>query len=104
MSSKAPPTELLEKPKTVPEDFEEEPAKKRYPGCQPSHLGKKRKGFGWVDRYEILRLQQCCQCGSINFIKELLRIQRQQVAQLVKRPIEVLECKRYHYHCQCAEC
>jgi transposase len=37
---------------------------KRKPGGQPGHQGKTRKGFGRVDRFEILRPQECKCCGQ----------------------------------------
>ena len=55
-SSQPPSTDLLKKPekaKEQPEGTAEAP--KRKPGGQLGHLGKTRKGFGRVDRYEIRR-------------------------------------------------
>ena len=101
-SSKPPSTGLLKKPERAPQTNEEGKAIKRRPGGQPGHAGKTRKGFGRVDRYEILRPQQCSRCGSVNLRAEPLRVERQQVAQLVERPIEVVEYQRHH--CQCEEC
>ncbi len=101
-SSKPPSTELLKKTEHAPKTNKEGKAKQRRPGGQPGHMGKTRKGFGRVERYEILRPQQCSRCGSVNLSAEPLRVDRQQVAQLVERPIEVVEYQRYH--CQCEEC
>lgn len=67
-SSKPPSTDLIqksEKPKTKTEASSEE---KRKPGGQPGHPGKTRKGFGRVDRYEVLRPQICPQCGGEEFL------------------------------------
>ncbi|NEN94049.1 MAG: hypothetical protein F6J94_19555 [Moorea sp. SIO1F2] len=39
---------------------------KRKPGGQPGHKGKTRKGFGRVDRCEMLRPLQCSICGVVS--------------------------------------
>jgi transposase len=75
---------------------------KRKPGGQPGHQGKTRKGFGRVDRFEILRPQMCKCCGQREFHSEPIKIETQQVAQLVERPIEIVEYQRYT--CICSEC
>jgi transposase len=41
---------------------------KRKPGGQPGHPGRTRKGFGRVDRLEILRPQFCDCCGQASFV------------------------------------
>ena len=101
-SSKPPSLDLLkksEKPKDAKEAAE---SGKRKPGGQPGHLGRTRKGFGRVDRYEILRPEYCPDCGSDRFIEQPVSVQHQQVARLVERPIEVVEYQRQT--CQCARC
>ena len=102
-SSKPPSTDLLKKPEKAAlqlENTAEEP--KRRPGGQPGHEGKTRKGFGRVDRYEILRPEICLNCGSLEFSQQPVATQVQQVAQLVERPIEVVE---YQQHvCECRRC
>ena len=75
---------------------------KRKPGGQPGHPGSTRKGFGRVDRYEILRPIQCSDCQATSFETEPVQIDSQQVAQLVERPIEIVEYQRLH--CQCRRC
>lgn len=102
-SSKPPSSDLLKKPENQkPQGEPEAVTPKRKPGGQPGHEGKTRKGFGRVDRYEILRPQVCTVCGYTEFSSEPVRIERQQVAQLVERPIEIVE---YHRHkCQCQNC
>ena len=75
---------------------------KRKPGGQPGHPGKTRKGFGRVDQYELLRPDICPNCGSLEFSQQPVAIQVQQVAQLVERPIEVVEYQRQS--CQCVHC
>ena len=55
-SSKPPSGDILKKSEKKPESSDgESQAPKRKPGGQPGHPGKTRKGFGRVDRWEILR-------------------------------------------------
>jgi len=103
-SSKPPSTDLLkksEKEKEVPAETENT-SRRRKPGGQPGHQGQTRKGFGRVDRYEILKPQTCPNCGSQEWKGKRVQIDTQQVAQLVARPIEIVEYQRHH--CQCAHC
>jgi len=102
-SSKPPSSDLLKKSEKKLEaqtEFRETP--KRKPGGQPGHPGKTRKGFGRVDRFEILRPQVCRCCGQGEFSGEPIKIDTQQVAQLVESPIEIVEYQRYT--CICSEC
>ena len=102
-SSKPPSTDLLKKPEfKLPETEAEAPSPKRKPGGQPGHTGKTRKGFGRVDRYEILRSEVCLCCGQTAFVDEPVKIEKHQVAQLVERPIEIVEYQRHT--CQCQHC
>src|SRR4028119_1982540 len=101
-SSKPPSSALLKKSEKKLEaqiEFRETP--KRKPGGQPGHPGKTRKGFGRVDRFEILRPECCCCCGT-GFFKEPIKIETQQVAQLVEPPIEIVEYQRHT--CVCEHC
>ena len=75
---------------------------KRKPGGQPGHKGKTRKGFGRVDRCEMLRPLQCSTCGVSLEETTSIKVETLQVAQLVERPIEIVEYQRHH--CQCSEC
>jgi transposase len=103
-SSKPPSTDLLkksEKEKPAP-STEKKKSPKRKPGGQPGHQGKTRKGFGRVDRYEITRPENCPHCDSQKLKPEAVKIEKNQVAQLVERPIEIVEYQRHH--CQCQEC
>jgi transposase len=102
-SSKPPSSDLLKKTENKQQDKPGEgEAPKRKPGGQPGHQGKTRKGFNRVDRFEILRPQLCSCCGSTEFIKEPIKIETQQAAQLVECPIEIVE---YHRHtCVCDRC
>jgi transposase len=102
-SSKPPSGDILKKSENKQEEkSEESETPKRKPGGQPGHPGKTRKGFGRVDRFEILRPQVCRCCGNKEFHAEPRKIETQQVAQLVDRPIEIVEYQRYT--CICREC
>jgi transposase len=54
-SSKPPSSDLIQKSETAKVDNSKESKSqpKRKPGGQPGHIGKTRKGFGRIDRYEI---------------------------------------------------
>jgi transposase len=102
-SSKPPSGDILKKTENKPENqaFESE-TPKRKPGGQPGHPGKTRKGFSRVDRVEILRPQECSYCGQREFGAKPIKIETQQVAQLVNKPIEIVEYQRYT--CICSKC
>ena len=51
-SSKPPSTDLLRKSEKEGEKAQQK--KKRKPGGQPGHKGKTRKGFGRIDKEEVL--------------------------------------------------
>lgn len=102
-SSKPPSGDLLKKSEKKPEDNQEErETRKRKPGGQPGHRGKTRKGFGRVDRVEILRPEFCDCCGLTSLSGAPIKVEAQQVAQLVERPIEIVEYHRYT--CVCQQC
>ena len=102
-SSKPPSSDLLKKPENKKQESSPiQDSPKRRPGGQPGHPGKTRKGFGRVDRYEILRPQVCTACGYTEFATESVKVEKQQVAQLVERPIEIVEYQRHS--CQCEHC
>jgi transposase len=98
-SSKPPSGDILKKTENRQEESERP---KRKPGGQPGHPGKTRKGFGRVDRFEILRPQVCGCCGQKELFGEPIKIETQQVAQLVASPIEIVEYQRYT--CVCGKC
>lgn len=102
-SSKPPSSDLLKKSEKKKSQSElEADSPQRKPGGQPGHEGKTRKGFERVDRYLVLRPQVCVSCGQTAFATEPVKVEKQQVAQLVARPIEIVE---YHRHsCQCQHC
>jgi transposase len=98
-SSKPPSSDLikkLEKPTVKPSE-----AQKKKPGGQLGHQGKTRKGFGRVDRCEVIYPEVCQVCGSSE-LSEAINYQRQQVACLVAKPIEIIEYQTAK--CQCLEC
>lgn len=102
-SSKPPSSDLLQKSeKKKPKIEQQKNTAKRKPGGQPGHVGKTRKGFDRVDRYEILRPQRCRSCGNTEFEIDPVQVKSQQVAQLVERPIEIVEYRRHS--CQCQDC
>jgi transposase len=97
-SSKPPSTDLLKKSEKQKSVTEKESPKKK-PGGQPGHQGKTRKGFGRIDRYEISHPETCRHCGSQQLNSEAVKVETYQVAQLVERPIEIVEYQRHHCHC-----
>ncbi len=94
-----PSSDLLKKS----EKKKETEKKKRKPGGQPGHQGKTRKGFGRVERIEILKAEQCINCGQQLHSVEAVKIETQQVAQLVAKPIEIVEYQRHHIRCDCCQ-
>jgi transposase len=98
-SSQPPSLDLIQKSEKAKEQAEEEQKKK--PGGQAGDQGKTRKGFGRVDRYCISQPEVCQWCGSRE-LSEAIGIQRQQVACLVAKPIEVVEYQTQS--CKCLEC
>jgi transposase len=104
-SSKPPSQDIIkksEKKKSTEEMSAGEP--KRKPGGQPGHEGKTRKGFGRVDRIEILHPEVCLHCGGIDLMSDISTVEIQQVAQFVANPIEIVEYHRHQYEClQCGK-
>jgi hypothetical protein len=50
-----------------------------------------RKEFGGVDRFEILGPQVCGWCAQGELFSELIKMETQQVGELVDMPIEIVE-------------
>jgi len=101
-SSKPPSGDIHKKrenKKAPPQEESDHP--KRKPGGQPGHQGKTRKGFGRIDRYEILRPTDCIYCGQKAFATVAVKVEKHCVAQLVERPIEVVEYQRQTCVCEC---
>ncbi|MHC5772121.1 MAG: IS66 family transposase [Nostoc sp.] len=102
-SSKPPSGDILKKSETKKSPLPEESNQpKKKPGGQPGHQGQTRKGFGRVDRYEILRPTDCLCCGHKAFAPVAVKVEKHTVAQLVERPIEVVEYQRHT--CVCERC
>ena len=84
-SSKPPSSDLIQKSETAKVDnskeseSESESQPKRKPGGQPGHIGKTRKGFGRVDRYQISTPEYCEHCGSPE-LSDAIGYSKQQVA------------------------
>lgn len=78
-SSKPPSGDILKKSENKQHQSDgDSQAPKRKPGGQPGHPGKTRKGFGRVDRVEILRPEFCHCCGQTDFVGEPIKIETQQ--------------------------
>lgn len=102
-SSKPPSTDVLQKSEKPKKQFLDEtnPQPKRKPGGQPGHQGSTRKGFNRIDRTEELIPTHCDHCGGSRFEDEPVSVKVQQVAQLVLRPIEVVEYRQSRLRCSC---
>jgi transposase len=101
-SSKPPSSDIHKRSERSTSASDETEPQKRKAGGQPGHEGKTRKGFGRVDRYEVVRPGECAGCRGTTFVLEPAKVRRYQVAELVAQPIEVLE---YEQHCcRCARC
>lgn len=98
-TSKPPSSDLIKKSEKKPEATALEKEGKRKPGGQRGHQGTTKKGFGRVDKYSIIKAEEC-ECGHRYFCTQ--KIETQQVAQLVEKPIETIEYQRHH--CQCLKC
>jgi len=99
ISSKPPSSDLLKKPEKEDKSSEKRP--KKNPGGQLGHQGKTRKGFGRVDRYEVLKAEKCLSCGELLALAESIKIETKSAAVLVEKPIEIVEYQRHHQKCQC---
>ena len=75
-SSKPPSSDLLVKSEKYQEATQKAQEGKRKPGGQPGHPGKTRKGFGRVDKYEVLRPRSCPNCGGEQFVEAAVAVQR----------------------------
>jgi transposase len=96
-SSKPPSSDILQRS----EHAAAESSGKRKAGGQPGHPGKTRKGFGRVDRYEVVR-PETCTCGSQEWLASPVQVKYRQVAEFVVAPIEVIEFEQQC--CCCASC
>jgi transposase len=101
-SSKPPSGDIHKKSenkKVLSQEESNQPKKK--PGGQPGHQGKTRKGFGRIDRYEIVRPSDCVFCGHNSLSRVPVKVEKHTIAQLVERPIEIVEYQRYTCQCEC---
>uniref|UniRef100_B8HZ16 Transposase IS66 n=1 Tax=Cyanothece sp. (strain PCC 7425 / ATCC 29141) TaxID=395961 RepID=B8HZ16_CYAP4 len=73
--------------------------RQRKQGPKYGHEGKTRHGFETVDHRLVLPLAECLVCGSALERDETTPAQRQQIAELVERPVEVWEYERPVYTC-----
>lgn len=90
-SSKPPSSDSLKKS----EKKKDREKKKRKPGGQPGHQGKTRKGFGRVERIEILKPARCINCRKPIASVKAIKIETHSVAQLAAKPIEIVEYQRH---------
>lgn len=74
--------------------------RQRKQGPKYGHEGKTRNGFESVDHHQELLLAQCPVCGSDLKADETRPKKRQQIAELVERPVEVWEYERPAYLCR----
>jgi len=65
-------------------------------------MPEKKKASAGIDRVANPTARSLSQCGSVEFAAEPVAVQVQQVAQLVLRPIEIVEYQRQS--CQCSHC
>lgn len=72
----------------------------RKQGPKYGHEGKTRNGFEQVDHRLELPLAQCPVCGSELERDATVATKRQQIAELVERPVEVWEYERPAYACR----
>ncbi|MEX6779355.1 IS66 family transposase [Limnospira fusiformis] len=102
-SSKPPSTDLIKRSEKV-KPPKESNSTGRKPGGQPGHIGKTRKGFGRIDRYELCEPLFCPVCGGNHFHSSQLSTRNYVVAQLVERPVEIVEYQQVQRICyQCGE-
>jgi len=89
---------VLTRSEKKPEEESREQAEKRS-GNQKRRSGTTRKGFGRVDRYERIEPESCEECGSREFETSGATTRRYQVAEVVERPIEIVEYEQVRRHC-----
>jgi transposase len=100
-SSSKPPSSDIHK-RSEQSQVEEADPGKRKPGAQPGHAGKTRKGFGRVDRYEVIHPSACPACGATDFEPQPVTVRHRQIADLAERAIEVVDYQQQC--CRCASC
>lgn len=95
-SSIPPSQDLLKKPSAKTLD---QARKKR--GPKYNHPGSTRNGFGQPDKIETINIEQCPGCGGGVRLVLGATEQVQQVAELLHRPIEIIEYHRPQQQCTC---
>ncbi len=90
-SSKPPSSDFLKKSKIAKAETSD--AGKRKAGGQLGHRGTTRKGFGQVDRFEVVKPQECPQCGGQTLIE--MGVKTRECARLVEKPIEVVAYQQH---------
>ena len=100
-SSKPPSSDLIKRSeKKSATETNSSDSSKRKPGGQPGHKGKTRKGFGRIDRYEVVEPIACELCGGHHFEESGASTRSYVVAQLVERPIEIVEYRQVRRVCR----
>ena len=74
-------------------------SRKKKQGPKYGHEGKTRNGFGCVDHTKELELERCPQCGSKLSTVADAPVRKNQIAELVKHPVEIWEYQRPKYQC-----
>lgn len=87
-SSKPPSSDIHKRSERQPQAEEQPKPGKRKPGGQPGHVGKTRKGFGRIDRYEVVRPKVCQHCGSQEFSEIPRQTRHHTIAELIEPAIE----------------
>lgn len=95
-SSKPPSSDFLKKSEIAKAETAE--VGKRKAGGQPGHAGATRKGFGQVDRFEVVKPQECPNCGGQTWIE--MGVKTRQCARLVEKPVEVVAYQQHQCRCQ----
>lgn len=98
-SSKPPSSDIHKRSEQSQPEAKEDGEAKRKPGAQPGHVGKTRKGFGRVDRYEVIGPSACPVCSATEFEPEPVGVRHRQIAELAERAIEVVEYQQQCYRC-----
>jgi len=101
-SSKPPSSDIHKRSEQSQPEAREDGEAKRKPGAQPGHAGKRRKGFGRVDRYEVIRPSACPVCSATGFELQPVGVRHRQIAELAERAIEVVDYEQQC--CRCANC
>jgi len=94
-SSKPPSSDLLKKPENRKCQKTKQPSPSGNQEGKRVILARLALVFGRVDRVANPPPPECSHCGSHDFVEQPVGLQRQQVAQLVASPIEVVNRHTY---------